>query len=136
MILRCNSLEILWHTFEVYFIFPHEKFFKSMCKIEKIFIQLTCFCPFLTLILFSVMSILLQGPVFRFEIILTFAGGIIAQSNAVHECSSTRSCLQHSFYEHISALTFFTHQSTYFVFWNGAHSKKFLTSFPTKVKKK
>lgn len=50
-----------------------------MCKIEKVFIQLTCFCLFLSLLLFSVISVLLQGTVFRFEVILTFAGEIIAQ---------------------------------------------------------
>lgn len=50
-----------------------------MRKIEKVFIQPACLCPSLILLLFSVISILLQGTVFRLEVVLTFPGEIIAQ---------------------------------------------------------
>lgn len=136
MILRSNSVEILWHTFEVYFLFPHEKCFKSMCKIEKVFIQLTCFCLFLTLLLFSVISGLLQGTVFRLEAILTFAGEIIAQRvmQFIHaaQLGPAFNILFISTPLHPYALPIKAHTA----FWNWAHSKKFLTSFLTKVKKK
>lgn len=50
-----------------------------MRKIKKVFIQPACLCPSLILLLFSVISILLQGTVFRLEVVLTFPGEIIAQ---------------------------------------------------------
>jgi len=50
-----------------------------MFQVCEVFIQTICLCPCLQRLLFSVISILFQGTVFGFEVILTFTAEITVQ---------------------------------------------------------
>lgn len=118
MILRSNSLEVLWHTFEVYFLFSHEKCFKSVCKIGKVFIRTTCLSLSSAVSVFSHINIILGHCFWIWSHIDFHWRDYSSRSNTVHTCGSARSCLQHAFYEQIAASTCFIHQNRHFVFWN------------------
>lgn len=119
------------------FSFPPMKNVSNLCvKLGKFSSKLPAFVPVSSCSCFQSYRYYFGALVLDLKSYWLSLERLCTESNAVHTCSSARFCLQHAFYEQISAPTCFIHQTRHFAFWNQDYRKKNMTSLLTEVKKK